>query len=162
MTRPQRDSDAEEAEARAADQHMRAWLFLVAGLALHVIDEAATGFLDFYNPLVENIRLQLPWFPMPTFSFQVWLAGLIALVLLLAALAPAVRGGGLAIRAASWAFSGIMLLNGLAHLIGSWTFGTWLPGVTSAPLIIVFSVLLARATWRRSSLPPAADPPEMP
>jgi hypothetical protein len=28
----------------------RAWLVLVTVLALHVVDEAATHFLDFYNP----------------------------------------------------------------------------------------------------------------
>jgi hypothetical protein len=45
-------------------RYMRAWLLLVGALAVHVLDEALTNFLDFYNPLVLSIRSQLPWFPM--------------------------------------------------------------------------------------------------
>jgi len=48
---------------------MWAWLLLVGALAAHVADEATTGFLDFYNPLVTSIRSRAPWFPMPTFDF---------------------------------------------------------------------------------------------
>jgi hypothetical protein len=113
------------------------------------VDEALTGFLDFYNPLVLSIRSQLPWFPMPTFTFGVWLAGLVALVSVLAFLAPAVRGGAAGTRLASWVLSVIMFMNGLAHLAGSVYFERWLPGATSAPLLLAASLLLARATWQR-------------
>ena len=37
-------------------RHLRAWRLLVGALAPHVLDEALTGFLDFYNPLVLSIR----------------------------------------------------------------------------------------------------------
>jgi hypothetical protein len=47
-------------------RHARAWSVLVAALALHVADEAATGFLDFYNPLVLSIRKSIPWSPVPS------------------------------------------------------------------------------------------------
>jgi hypothetical protein len=128
---------------------MRAWLVLVGALALHVLDEALTGFLDFYNPLVLGIRSRIPWFPMPTFQFDVWVVGLIAVVLALVSLAPAVRRGAAGTRFASWALSGIMFLNGLGHLAGSVYFQRWLPGATSAPLLLVASVLLVRATLAR-------------
>lgn len=128
---------------------MRAWLLLDGALALHVIDEALTGFLDFYNPLVRSIRLRLGWFPMPEFTFGVWLAGLIAGVIVLALLAPAVRSGAPGTRLASWALAAIMFLNGCAHLLGSAYFQRWLPGATSAPLLLVASVLLARAIIAR-------------
>lgn len=130
---------------------MRAWLALVAVLALHVVDEASTGFLDFYNPLVLRIRSQLPWFPMPTFTFDVWVAGLAALVVVLALLGPAVHRGVAGTRFASWAFSVIMFGNGLGHLIGSVHFQRWLPGATSAPLLLIASALLARHTWARQN-----------
>lgn len=133
-------------------RHMRAWLVLVGALAVHVIDESLTDFLDFYNPLVLSIRSQVPWFPMPTFTFGVWFAGLVFLVLVLAFLAPAVRRGAVATVAASWVFSVIMLMNGLGHLAGSAYFQRWLPGATSALLLLVASVLLARATWERQRL----------
>jgi hypothetical protein len=42
-----------------------------------------------------------------------------------------------------------MFLNGLGHLGGSLYFQRWLPGATSAPLLLVASVMLARATWMR-------------
>jgi len=131
-------------------RHMQAWLVLVAALALHVIDEALTGFLDFYNPLVLAIRSRISWFPMPTFTFGPWLTGLAALVVGLALLAPAVRRGAPGTRIACWVLSVIMFLNGLGHLVGSLYFQRWLPGATSAPLLLVASVLLARRTWERS------------
>jgi hypothetical protein len=130
---------------------MRAWLALVIALGLHVTDEALTGFLDFFNPMVLSIRARRPWFPMPTFTFGPWLLGLVVLVAVLTALAPAVRRGGPWTRAASWIFALIMLLNGFGHLAGSLYFRRWLPGATSAPLLLVSSVWLMRATLRRGT-----------
>jgi hypothetical protein len=86
---------------------------------------------------------------MPTFTFNEWLGGLTVLVLALSFLAPAVRRGGIAIQLASWGFCVIMFLNGIGHLAGSAYFGRWLPGTTSAPLVLAASVLLARATAKR-------------
>lgn len=43
-----------------------------------------------------------------------------------------------------------MFLNGFGHLAGSLYFQRWLPGVTSSPLLLAASGLLARATWERS------------
>jgi hypothetical protein len=122
---------------------------LAGALALHVLDEALTDFLGFYNPLVLSIRSSVSWFPMPTFTCGVWLTGLIVLVVVLALLGPTVRRGALGIGFMSWALSAIMFLNGLGHLAGSVYFSRWLPGATSAPLLLVASVLLARATWER-------------
>jgi hypothetical protein len=138
-----------QAEATAV-RHVRAWIGLALVLAVHVIDEALTGFLDFYNPLVSRIRSQYSWFPMPTFTFGAWLAGLGLLVVVLLVLAPAVRNGVIGTRVTSWVFGAIMFLNGVGHLLGSVYFERWLPGATSAPLLLVASVLLARATWMRS------------
>ena len=129
--------------------HVRAWLLLVSALALHVADEALTGFLGFYNPLVLSIRRTIPWFPMPTFTFGPWLGGLVTLIVVLTLLTPVVRAGGGVIKAVSWLLSAIMFLNGVGHLAGSLYFGRWLPGTTSAPVLLAASVLLARATWRR-------------
>lgn len=60
-------------------RHMGAWLLLVSALAVHVVDEALTDVLGFHNPLVLSIRSRIPWFPMPTFTFGVWLVGLLLL-----------------------------------------------------------------------------------
>jgi hypothetical protein len=133
----------------AARAHARAWLTLVGALALHVADEASTGFLDFYNPLVIDLRARLRWFPARPFEFWTWLAALVVAVLVLATLSVAVRRDARGMRVAGWVFAGIMALNGLGHLAGSIYFGRWLPGATSAPLLIVASLVLARAAWRR-------------
>jgi hypothetical protein len=133
----------------AAARHVRAWLLLVGAVAVHVIDETITNFLDFYNPMVLSIRSQIPWFPMPTFTFGLWLSGLALLVLVLASLAPAVRRGGPVIWLASWVLSLIMFLNGLGHLVGSAYFRQWLPGATSAPLLLAASAFLVHASRQR-------------
>ena len=131
-------------------RHAQAWWVLVGALAVHVADEALTDFLKFYNPLVLSIRSRVPWFPMPTFTFPIWLAGLMALVLILAVLGGAVRRGVRGTAIASWALAAIMFLNGLGHLGGSLYFGQWLPGTTSAPFLLIGSVWLGLQTWART------------
>jgi uncharacterized protein with HXXEE motif len=136
--------------SEAVRQHVRAWLLLDASLAIHVCDEALTNFLDFYNPIVEQIRARIEWFPAPTFTFGVWLTALILGVILLAVLTPAVRRGMWGTVFASWFLVVLMLANGLGHLGGSIYFGRWLPGATSAPLLLAASATLAKATWTRT------------
>jgi uncharacterized protein with HXXEE motif len=119
-----------------AERHARAWLTLVVILALHVADEAVTGFLSVYNPIVLQIRASWSWFPMPTFTFGPWLTGLIVLVIVLALLTPAVRAGGWPVAVASVVFGVLMFMNGVGHLAGSAYFGRWLPGATTAPLLL--------------------------
>lgn len=133
----------------AASRHARAWLLLVGALAVHVADEALTGFLDFYNPLVLRLRERLGFWPMPAFSFDVWLAGLILVVIVLAAMTPLIRRRAAVARPASWIFGAIMFANGIAHLAGSVYFQRWLPGATSAPLLLITSAWLMRATTSR-------------
>ena len=121
----------------------RAWMILAVVLGLHVADEALTGFLDFYNPFVLSFRPAWSPFP-PTFTFDVWLGGLIVLVIVLLLLTPWIRRGGTGPRVASWIFAVIMFLNGCGHLVGSAYFGRWLPGATTGPLLLMASVYLAR------------------
>ncbi len=135
-----------------ASRHVHAWFLLVAALATHVVDEAATDFLGFYNPLVLSIRARVPWFPMPTFTFGIWLAGLALLVIVLALMGRAVRQGAVGTRLASWVLAVIMFLNGVGHLGGSLFFQRWLPGTSSAPLLVGASIWLALRTRDRGQL----------
>jgi len=73
----------------------------------------------------------------------------VLVVVLLACLAPAVRRGGLVVTLASWLLTAVMFLNGLGHLAGSVYFQRWLPGATTAPLLLAASVFLGRSTSRR-------------
>jgi hypothetical protein len=133
-----------------------AWLCLVGALALHVIDEAATGFLNVYNPTVRTLRARWGWFPMPEFGFAEWLTGLAVFVAVLALLTPLVERGPRTVRAAALVFAGLMVLNGFAHLTGTVAGRTVdsvrverpMPGTWSSPVLIgaaLFFIARARA-----------------
>jgi uncharacterized protein with HXXEE motif len=123
----------------------RAWVVLTLTLAAHVVDEAATGFLDVYNPIVLAARQRIRWFPMPVFTFEVWITGLALLVLVLLAASPLAFRRSAVARAAAYPYAAIMLLNGVGHLAGSIYLQRWAPGATTAPLLI------AASSWLFSS-----------
>lgn len=125
-----------------------AWIALTLALAAHVIDEALTGFLDVYNPIVRSLRVRWAWFPMPVFTFDVWIAGLSTLVALLLALSPLAFRRSSLLRLAAYPYAAIMLLNGIGHLIGSVYLHRWAPGATTAPLLIAASLWLCAAARR--------------
>ena len=125
------------------------WVALTAAFAWHVADEATHDFLGVYNPTVLAIRARVPFLPLPTFTFGVWLAGLIAAVLLLAALSPLAFRGAKALRVLAWIYGVVMLLNGVQHIAGSIYMRRAMPGVISAPALVVTSIALL-ATTRRS------------
>ena len=138
----------------AVQKHGWAWVALTLALAVHVADEALTDFLSFYNPMVTSLRARLGWFPMPTFTFDVWLTGLIAVVIVLLLLSVFVFRGSRAMVYASYPYGLLMLFNGLGHSVGSLYFGRLLPGVYSSPLLLAASVwLLVCAARRQTNLP---------
>ena len=120
-----------------------AWAVLCAAFAIHVAYEALTDFLSVYNPAVRGIRARFPFLPLPTFSFRVWLTGLVAAVLGLASLTPAAARGAAGMRPAAYVFAVIMAGNGVLHVIGSVRMKKPMPGVYSAPLILAAVYLLA-------------------
>ncbi len=119
-----------------------AWLALALTLALHVTDEALTGFLSVYNPAVKTLRAHLPFLPLPTFTFGVWLAGLVlGICVLLALSVPAFRGArGMALLA--YPLGILMFANGVVHITGTVYMRRLMPGVYSAPLLLVTSAYL--------------------
>jgi len=104
--------------------------------AIHVADEALTDFLSVYNPAVRALRARFPFLPLPTFTFRVWITGLVLAVVVLASLAPFAFRGAPWIRPIAYAFGIIMAGNGLLHLAGSVYMRKAMPGVYSAPLIL--------------------------
>jgi hypothetical protein len=128
----------------------QAWLWLCLALALHVTDEALTGFLDVYNPTVLVIRSRVPWLPLPVFEFGTWLTGLVAAVAALSFLAlPAFRGRGW-IRVPGYAFAILMLANATGHTAGT-VFGRTvesvqvprpMPGFYSSPFLFAAALNL--------------------
>lgn len=128
----------------------RAWLALCLALAVHVTDEALTGFLNVYNPTVMVLKQRAPWLPLPEFTFGLWLGGLIVGVVLLALLSPFLLSGARWVRPVAWVLAALMIANGLAHAagtvlgrtVGEVTFDRPMPGFYSSPLLIAASIYL--------------------
>lgn len=132
---------------RRIAQWRAAWVGLALALGLHVTDEALTGFLPVYNGVVDGIRARHAWAPLPTFTFPIWLTGLVVGVLLLLALTPAVSRGAAWIRVVSLVLAVVMIANALGHFGASLYWGRFAPGVYSSPLLLVAAVaLLATAS----------------
>ena len=126
-----------------------AWIAIWASLALHVADEAVTGFLSVYNPTVTALRERFGFWPMPNFTFETWLTGLAVGILVLAALTP------FAFRNANWMrplfyFSAIVLCiaNAFGHTLGT-IFGRTVstvhfsrpaPGFLSSPVLLLAGI----------------------
>ena len=132
----------------------RAWLALAAALALHVTDEALTNFLAFYNPTVQAIRDRLPWIPLPTFSFRVWITGLATGIALLFLLSPAAFRGARWITVVAIPFSVMMIGNGLGHVGSSIYMGRFMPGVYSSPILIAASLWVLVSALRLLRISP--------
>lgn len=124
-----------------------AWVAFAVAVAVHVADEAAHDFLSVYNPAVRAIRARVPFLPIPTFTFPVWIGGLIAGIALLLALSPLAFENNAVLRVIAWPLAILVGIgNGLLHLIGSAWQRRALPGVLSAPVILLAgAALLATA-----------------
>jgi hypothetical protein len=122
------------------------WLFFGYTLALHVLDEAGHDFLSVYNPNALALRHALPFLPIPVFTFQAWIGSLLCALTVWLALAPlALRGlkwlRGLAIPISILAG----ILNGSAHILSSIYLKRLMPGVYSAPLLLLSGTLLLKS-----------------
>jgi len=128
----------------------RAWLLLCGALALHVFDEASTGFLQVYNPTVMAIRQQLPWLPLPVFRFDVWIVGLIVAIIALVLLSPLIFRGVGWTRVAGYVLAIFMMANAAGHTLGTMAgrtvssvrFEGPMPGFYSSPVLLAASVYL--------------------
>lgn len=137
-----------DAMARRIRQWRSAWVGLACAIAIHVTDEALTGFLGVYNRTVGRVRTRFPWLPLPTFTFTVWLTGLTVGVLLLLGLTPLISRGGRSVRIASLVLGVLMAGNAVAHVGASLYWGRFAPGVFSAPLLLIAACALLVTAWR--------------
>jgi hypothetical protein len=127
-----------------------AWLALCVAFALHILDEASTGFLAVYNPTVTILRERWRWFPMPAFGFREWLTLLIVACGLLFCLTPVAARGMRGLRPLAWGYAVIMFLNGLGHTlfsilghtVAAVTFARPAPGFYSSPFLFAASLWL--------------------
>jgi len=122
------------------------WLAFGYTLALHVLDEAGHDFLSVYIPNALAIRRVLPFFPIPVFRFQSWIGSLsLALALWLALTPLAFRG----LKGLKWLAIPVAILagigNALGHILSSIYLWRFMPGVFSAPLILLSGIMLLRS-----------------
>lgn len=137
-----------------ASRYGWAWVALCGAIALHVTDEATTGFLAVYNPTVIELRTRYSWFPMPVFEFRQWLTGLICAVAVGFLLSPLFFSGLPWTRPIAYFMAITMTANGLGHTLGTIMgrsvetvhFARPMPGFYSSPFLIIASVYLFRAT----------------
>ncbi len=134
-----------------------AWMLLALAVAVHVADEALTGFLAIYNPTALEIRRRVGEnvFP-PLFTFESWIIGLTLGIVLLFLLAPLAFRGSRGLRPFAYIFALLMVLNGVGHTLGT-IFGRsfadvrWarpMPGFWSSPLLIAAGAYLIVALRR--------------
>ena len=114
-----------------------AWLLLCAALAVHIGEEASTGFLNLWNPEVEALGLSAL-----RFTFPVWMTLMALSVVGLLILSYWVRRGTWWTPTAAYTFILLMLSNGLAHLAFSAHRGAMMSGAWTSPLLILGSIYL--------------------
>lgn len=125
-----------------------AWISLVLAIALHVVDEATTDFLPFYNSIVDALRESYAWVPLPTFTFATWITGLTIGVLVLLGLSPLAFAGRHGLRPFAYFLSVLMVANALGHIAASVYLRELAPGVYSSPILLVAAVVLLIKTYR--------------
>ncbi len=119
-----------------------AWVLMISAISIHVFDEAVTDFLPFYNGLALSLRGRLGLSLLPMFSYEAWLSGLIAGIIVCFSLTPLVNRGGGFIRVFTAVLGVLMAVNALGHMLGSVYFGRLLPGFWSSPLLLLGAVLV--------------------
>lgn len=128
------------------------WLALVTAFAIHVLDEALTDFLPLYNAIATTLRESYWYLPLPTFTFRIWLGGLITALVILVSLSPMVFSGRRPLRYVSYAFSVVMIFNGLGHIGASIYWGAFAPGVFSSPVLLIAAAALMVCTIKARSM----------
>lgn len=123
------------------------WLLAFAQ-AMHSIEEMRTGLYDFFWTMTGVIHNAFPGFPQfrwDAVTFAVVNMGIITFVL---GIAPFVREGrGWALGLAA-VVAVIETLNGIGHISAAFYFGGYVPGVASAPLLLILGAVLLRELGR--------------
>jgi hypothetical protein len=133
------------------NKNVVAWAALLTSIAVHVVDEALTGFLPFFSQVVTSLRGRFGFFPLPILSYELWLGGLALAVAIGFAAIPIVDRGGRFIRIVTLALGLVMTANACSHMIGSVYAGRLLPGFWSSPFVLLAAVFMVVRASRRSN-----------
>jgi hypothetical protein len=132
-------------------------MLLCGALAIHVADETLTDFLSVYNPVASRLRERIPWLPIPVFTFEVWLFGLIFAVSVLLLFSGFAFRGSRWLRPLAYFFAVLMIGNAALHTIGSFYLGGLMPGVISSPILFAAAVFLLVALRQTKKIHVASD-----
>jgi hypothetical protein len=128
-----------------------AWISFCTALALHITDEALTGFLDVWNPTMAALHARWPWMFLLHFRFETWLGGMIAVIVVLYLCSGVFFHGGGVLRGPAYVVAlPIGIGNGLVHIVATVlghtfpevTFSRPAPGFYSSPFMIAAAVWL--------------------
>ena len=133
------------------NKDVTAWVLMSSAIAVHVFDETLTDFLPFYNQSILDLRRSLGFFTFPVLSYGLWLGGLITGIAVCFALTSVVGRGGKIIRIVTTVLGVIMVMNALAHMLGSAYFDRLLPGFWSSPFLLVTAGLVVVRGFRGPS-----------
>jgi hypothetical protein len=115
---------------------------MISAISIHVLDEAVTDFLPLYNGVAVKLKESLGFSLLPIFSFEIWLGGLIAGIIICFLLTPLVNRGGRFIRTFATVLGMLMVVNALGHMVGSAYVGRLLPGFWSSPILLLTALLV--------------------
>jgi hypothetical protein len=118
---------------------------MVLALALHVADEAVTGFLPLFNSVVESLRDRYAWLPAPSLTYESWLGGLVVFIAVLLLLTPLALTGSRILLVLSYVLGAVMIANATAHVVASSWLGEFAPGVYSSPVLFLAAIALLYA-----------------
>jgi hypothetical protein len=126
------------------------WLLLCLAFGAHIWDEAAHGFLEYYNATVLTLWAHFAWFPKVDTEFRPWLLGVSGVAIALLMLTPFAYRNARWMRPLAYLLAGVQLVNGLAHIVftilghtvPSVVFDGLAPGFYSAWLLLWLSGFL--------------------
>ncbi len=125
------------------------WL-LAFGQAAHSIEEMRTGLYDFFWTMTGVFHQAFPSFPQFRWDAVTFAAVNMGIITFVLGIVPFVREGrGWALGLAA-VVAVVEVLNGIAHISAAFYFWDYVPGVASAPLLLILGVTLLRELGRGS------------
>lgn len=121
--------------------HGRAWLLLCSVLVIHVAEEASTGFLNVFSPLILKTGAFFG-LSIVMSRYVIWLSVIATLVAVLFALTPLVYRGKRWLVKGSYILAVLMIGNASLHLSSPLLLGYFLLGEFTSPLLIAASIWL--------------------
>jgi hypothetical protein len=113
-----------------------------------VVDEVAGIFLFVYDSEARAWCDRLPFLHQPDFTFEVWLTGIVMIIIVLFSLSFFAFIGLSWMRVLSFPVAILMIINGLGHLAGALVRGQMIPGTYSTPFLLASACYLLLRTHK--------------